>query len=310
MKMAKREESREPFGGSPARAAKGSAGNGGQSRGAAAKARSAKHSAGKRRANTHGVPSDGGRYSQSLSHGLAILASFDAKHPTLGIADMAEMLSMSRSTTHRYATTLAELGYLEQNSSRRYRLTPRAADLGLSALSAMTLREPARRVLRVLRERTGRSVSLGVLSASEVLLVDRLRGWRGLHELDLSLGPASRLPLHCTAIGKVLLAYLPEPQQRELLATLALSRRGPNSITVKRALREELERVRDLGFAIEDEELAAGLRSIAVPVLDEAGLAEAAIGLAASAKTVARADLQAEFGAALDEAAEALAVAV
>lgn len=254
----------------------------------------------------HEVPSEGGRYSQSLSHGLAILASFDADHPTLGIADMADRLSMSRSTTHRYATTLAELGYLEQNSSRRYRLTPRAADLGQAALSAMSLREPARGALEELRLRTGRSVSLAILAGSEALLVDRLRGWRGLHEMDLRLGSASRMPLHCTAVGKVLLAQLPQDKQRELLATLSLGRRGPGGITGKRALREELERVREQGYAIDDEEFAAGLLAIAVPVRDGEGLGFAAIGVAVPAKVFAAAALWAEFGEALNAAAEAV----
>jgi IclR family pca regulon transcriptional regulator len=249
----------------------------------------------------------GGRFSQSLRHGLAILATFDAESPTLGIADLAERLSMSRSTTHRYATTLAELGYLEQNSSRRYRLTPRAADLGLAALDAMVLRAPARETLQALRRVTGRTVSLAILGERETLIVDRLRGWRGLHEIDLRLGPASRLPLHCTAPGKVLLAYLPEPTQRELLAELRLRRHGPNTIMGKRALRAALEHVRATGYAIDDEELVAGLRAIAVPVLGADGQALAAVEIAVSEGVDARRDLRAAFGAPLSAAAREIA---
>jgi IclR family pca regulon transcriptional regulator len=255
------------------------------------------------------VPKNGGRYSQSLSHGLAILASFDAESPTLGIADMADRLRMSRSTTHRYATTLAELGYLEQNSSRRYRLTPRAADLGLAMLDSMVLREPARDTLLALRRRTGRTVSLGILGEQDLLLLDRLRGWRGLHESDLRLGPAARLPLHCTAMGKVLLAYLPDPLQRELLTALTLTRYGPNTITGKRALRAELDRVYAAELAIEDEELAGGLRSIAVPVLGAAGEALAALEISVPTGVLSRGELSAVFGPALKDAAARIAAA-
>lgn len=272
-----------------------------------AKAVTAKSGAGK---SPRRVSGDGGRYSQSLSHGLAVLASFDAEHSTLGIAEMAALLSMSRSTTHRYATTLAELGYLEQDSSRRYRLTSHAADLGLSALRSMTLRKPARVALYELREQTGRSVSLGVLAGTDALLVDRLRGWRGLHKLDLRLGPAARLPLHCAAIGKALLACLPEPERRQLIATLVLARQGPNCITGKRALREELERTWQLGFAIDDEEYAAGVRSIAVPVLDRDGLALAAVNLAVPAQACSPEELHPRYGAALGEAATAVAASL
>lgn len=226
------------------------------------------------------VPTNDSRYSLSLGHGLAILSSFSAERPTMGIADMASALSMSRSTTHRYAATLAQLGYLEQNSARRYRLTPRCADIGLSALGSMALHACSRPYLQRLRRETGWTASLAILDGGEVMLVDRLRGWRGLHEIDLRLGSSARLPVHCTAMGKVLAAGLPDAEQRELLATIVPSRRGPNSITGKRALRAELDRVGEQGFAIDDEELIDGLRSIAVPVLDARERVLAALDLA------------------------------
>jgi IclR family transcriptional regulator, pca regulon regulatory protein len=263
-----------------------------------------------------GVPSDGGRYSQSLGHGLAILAGFSAALPTRGIADMAAELSMSRSTTHRYATTLAELGYLEQAASRRYRLTPRAADFGHAVLGAMALSERSRAPLHELRRRTGWTVSLGMLDGDELMLLDRLRGWRGLHEIDLRLGPSARLPLHCTAMGKVLVARLPGPEQRALLAKLALPRQGPlgrygpNCIAGRRALRAELARVRQRGFALDDEELSDGLRSIAVPVLDTDGSTLAALDLAVPGALFAAEELNPRFGATLRRTADRIAKAL
>ena len=248
-----------------------------------------------------------------LGHGLAILAGFSAEHATRGIADMADELSMSRSTTHRYVTTLAELGYLEQNTSRRYRLTSRSADFGQSVLGSMALHECSGEQLYELRRQTGWTVSLGILDDTAVMLIDRLRGWRGLHEIDLCLGPSARLPLHCTAMGKVLLAGLRRSESRDRLAALTLTREGPlgrhgpNCVTGKRALRAALEQVRTRGFAIDDEELVNGLRSIAVPVRNVEGRTLAALDLAVPAAIYAGEELSREFGPLLEQTAERIA---
>lgn len=250
------------------------------------------------------VPDHDGRYSLSLGHGLAILASFSSDRPTLGIAEMASVLSMSRSTTHRYAATLAQLGYLEQNSSRRYRLTPRCADVGLAALGSMALHERSRPFLRALRRVTGWTASLAILDGTEVMLVERLRGWRGLHEIDLRLGSSARLPAHCTAMGKALLAGLSDEELRGVLVDLTLKRHGPNTIVGKRALRAEIERVRTEGVAYDDEELIDGLRSIAVAVAGVDGRVLAALDLAAPAGLFESDELYEEFGERVLDAAE------
>ena len=182
------------------------------------------------------------RYSQSLERGLAILGCFTPKRPVLGIADIADELGMSRSTTHRYVITLVALGYLEQGASRKYRLGLRVTDLGMSALNSTGLREHAHPYLEELRQRTSYTTNLGVLDGAEILYVDRVRSFRrGQSQIDLDLHTGSRLPAYCTAMGKLLLANLPEPEQRELIGEMKLTKRGPNTITGKKALREELE---------------------------------------------------------------------
>ncbi len=239
-----------------------------------------------------------GRYSSSLQAGLAILNCFSAERPVLGIARLADELNMSRSTTHRYASTLVALGYLEQDQARRYRLAPRVADVGMAVLDSMALRGKAREPMRALREQTGRTVSLAVLDGEDVRYVERLRGWRkGQHAVDLDLGVGARLPVHCTAMGKVLLAHLPESEREQLIAGLQLKRRGPNSITSKRALRAELEQIREAGLAVGDEELAPGVRTIAAPVRDAAGEVIAAIGVPVPADAFSVADLRETLGA-------------
>ena len=227
------------------------------------------------------------RYSQSLERGLAILGCFSPKRPVMGIADIADELGMSRSTTHRYVITLVALGYLEQGASRKYRLGLRVTDLGMSALNSTGLREHAHPYLEELRQRTSYTAGLAVLDGTDVLYIDRVRSFRrGQVKADLDLQAGSRLPAYCTAKGKLLLASLPEGEQRELLGAIKPVKRGPNTITNKKALREELEQVGEAGFAVDDEELAADLYAIAVPVRDAACEVVAAVGLSAHSSAI------------------------
>jgi IclR family pca regulon transcriptional regulator len=232
------------------------------------------------------------RYSQSLERGLAILGCFTAEHPVLGIADIADELGMSRSTTHRYVITLVALGYLEQGASRKYRLGLRVTDLGMSALNSTGLREHAHPYLEELRQRTSYTTSLGVLDGADILYVDRARSFRrGQSKIDLGLAPGSRLPAYCTAMGKLLLAYLPEEEQRELIGAMQLAKHTPNTITSKKALRTELDEVQAAGFAVNDEELAPELHSIAAPVRNEAREVVAAVNLAAHSTMISLGEL-------------------
>ncbi len=237
------------------------------------------------------------RYSQSLERGLAILACFTPERPVLGIADIADELGMSRSTTHRYVITLVALGYLEQGASRKYRLGLRVTDLGMSALNSTGLREHSRAYLEELRQRTSYTVNLAVLDGPEILYVDRARSYRrGQNQIDLGLRLGSRLPAYCTSMGKLLLAYLPESEQKDLIAEMKLAKRAPNSITSKKALRSELEHVREEGFAVNDEELAPGLHSISAPVRSESNEVVAAVNMAAHSSMISLEELVDHLG--------------
>jgi len=219
-------------------------------------------------------PEHPGRFSSSLVAGLAMLTCFTAEHPVRGIADMAEELDLGRSTTHRYATTLVTLGYLEQG-------------------------------------RTGRTASLGVLGGTEVAYIDRWQGSRqGQYAVDEGIGLGTRLPVHCTAAGKALLALLPEAEQRSLISGLRPGRRTPKTITTKTALRAELERTLADGVAIEDEEFLAGRRAIAAAVLDKEGQAVAAVELAVPAQAYSSEELLAQLGPKVTATAQRIAAAL
>ena len=241
-------------------------------------------------------------YSQSLERGLAILAAFKPSQPLLGISDLARALTLNRSTAHRYVGTLTALGYLQQDrDTRKYRLGPRVLDLGFSAINSMKLPELAQPHLQHLSDETGNTVNMAVLDGTEIVYLVRVRSATAAQsEIDLDLHVGSRLPAYCTSMGKVLLAYLADDAA---LAEIELVKRGPNTVTRRRELLAELERVRATGLAVNNEELAYGLRSIAAPVRGRSGAVEAAINLAVHRTMVSMDDLVARLGPALQHAA-------
>ncbi|TXC99837.1 IclR family transcriptional regulator [Streptomyces sp. ISID311] len=221
-------------------------------------------------------------FSQSLERGLLILSSFSENRPVLGISDLGRAVGLNRSTTYRYVATLAKLGYLQQDpNSRKYSLGPRVVDLGFAAINSMEITRVAGPLLQALSDETGYTVSMAVLDGPDVVYVDRRRSGRaGSFAMGLQLHVGSRLPAYCTSMGKVLLAYQEPAALRDLVDRTDLARRGPKTITVREQLLVALNRVRRTGFALNDEELAPGLRSLAAPVRDRSGVVVAAVNIA------------------------------
>jgi IclR family transcriptional regulator, pca regulon regulatory protein len=246
-----------------------------------------------------------GTYSQSLERGLAILSSFRSGSPLLGVSDLAREVGLSRSTTHRYISTLAALGYLQQDpTTRKYRLGPRVLDLGFSAINSMDLREVAAPHLQALSDETGRTVNMAVLDGADIVYIERCRtSQRGQRDIDLNLHIGSRLPAYCTSMGKVLLAGLEPARQREVLEEVQFTQRGPNTLTELEDLLVELQKVKEDGLAVNNEELAYGLRSIAAPVRSQTGEVVAAINLAVHRTMVSLDSLVAHLGPQLKKTA-------
>jgi len=224
-----------------------------------------------------------GRQSQSLERGLAILSAFNEAQPLLGITELADHVGLTKSTAHRYVATLAALGYLRQDpTTRRYRLGPRAVDLGLAAINSMEITQIAGPLLQALADETGHTVSMAILDGTEIVYVQRCRSARESARLgiDLHLHVGSRLPAYCTSMGKVLLAHQPPERWPDLIDRMDLARHGPNTLTAREGLLGALRRIRQLGWAANDEELAPGLRSLAVPLRDASGEVVAAANVA------------------------------
>lgn len=222
-------------------------------------------------------------FSQSLERGLTILSSFSETSPVLGIAEISRAVTLNKSTTHRYVATLARLGYLQQDpDTRKYSLGPKVVDLGFAALGSLEINRVAAPSLQSLADETGFPVSMAVLDGIDLIYVERRRSGKGTgpYALGLNLHVGSRLPAYCTSMGKVLLAHQDPAVLRGLLDRIDFARRGPRTLTNREQLTTALARIRQSGVAVNDEELAAGLRSVAAPVRDRTGRVVAAINVA------------------------------
>ncbi len=229
----------------------------------------------------------GSGYSLALQRGLAILSAFTAERPILGVLEIARETGMHQGTTHRYVSTLVALGYLEQGKGRKYRLALRATRLGLAALSATKLGEHARPYMQDLASNCGYTIGLAVLDGPEILCLERAHSTRHRQNpSEPNLCRVSRLPVHCTATGKVLLAQLPEREQAKLLRELKLSRETPHTITEKQALREEIQRIAPAAVAVNNQELTRGWHAIAVPIRSAEHEAIAALSMTTATSTI------------------------
>ena len=192
---------------------------------------------------------------------------FSARRPVLGTRDIAEIASAARSTMHRYASTLARLGVLERNGNHKYRLSSRAADPGLSLIGTMRKALPVAAVLQELQEQTRYTVGLGVLTGTHVIYLYRLRGHRpGQYAIDDGIGVGIHIPAYGTAVGKAILASLPDAARRRIVAELNFVPYGPRSVLNAVDLLAELERLDYREPVVCDEEFVVGARSIAMYV--------------------------------------------
>lgn len=252
-------------------------------------------------------PATDPRLSRSLEYGIAILESFSREYQALGIAEMADIVGISRSTTHRYAITLVALGYLEQDDKRKYRLSAQATGPGSAAIGAIRNAAPALMALKELRDEVGHTVSMGVLDGDRVLYVYRLLSHRtGQYAIDMDLGVGAHIPVYCTAMGKVLLASISDAQRRELLAGLELVPYGPRSVTAKSKLTAQLDRIRTREAVVSDEELFEGARSIAVLVPRPANEHPLALEVTVPSSAYSAKQLLAEIGPILKRTARTI----
>jgi IclR family pca regulon transcriptional regulator len=240
-----------------------------------------------------------GHFVQSLSRGLAVIRALNGPEP-MTLSDVARASELSRATSRRFVLTLERLGYVQQ-SGGRFALTPRVLELGFAYLSALGLPDVAQPHLERLVEQVRESSSISVLDGESVVYVARVPT-RRIMNVVISVG--SRLPAYATSMGRVLLAGLDPHECAELLDQLELVPLAHETITTRAQLEAELERVREQGYAIVDQELESGLRSVAAPIRDRRQRVVAAVNLAVHAPQVSVEEIRRSLlGPLLDTAA-------
>lgn len=219
-----------------------------------------------------------------LAKGLKVIEAFNADRPRLSIAEAAASSGLDRATTRRCLLTLAETGYADYDG-KFFTLTPRVLRLGTGCLAAMPLPRIVQPVLDRLSQEIGESTSVSILDETEIVYVARAAQRR---VMSIALMPGSRLPAYCTSMGRVLLAALEPAEARRLLEASTRVRRTDRTMIDIEALMDALAEVRKQGFAVNDQEVEIGLRSIAVPLETVRGQTVAAlnVGLSAGSETV------------------------
>ncbi len=198
----------------------------------------------------------------SLARGLRVIESFEAHYEGRSISEISQSTGLSRASIRRLLLTLELLGYVERRR-QVYRLKTQVLRLGFSYLSSSSVVEAARPVLEYITEQLHESCSMSMLDSGQIVYVARSAASRIL-AAGLSVG--SRLPAYCTSMGRVLLAALPEKELAAYLRNLKPRAYTPKTLTRIPQIRKAILEVQANGYAIVDEELETGLRSIAVPV--------------------------------------------
>jgi IclR family transcriptional regulator, pca regulon regulatory protein len=254
---------------------------------------------------------DGGgdpNFMLSLARGLRVLSAFDAgdaRGRGLNIAELSVRTGIPRAAVRRCLYTLSKLGYVGEGP--RFTLRPKVLSLGHAQLTSQAPWAAAQALLDRCRDRLRESCSLGMLDGDDVQYVARSERVR---IMSIALRVGSRLPAYCTSMGRVLLAQLDDARLDSYLERAALTARTERTITSRTRLRELIEAVRRARYAIVDQELEIGLRSLAVPVCDASGRVIAALNAGTPSARVSLRELQQRFLPELRAAAAELGAVV
>lgn len=208
------------------------------------------------------APDPSGQYVQSFARGLAVIRSFDADHPEMTLSDIARRTQLTRATSRRFLLTLVELGYVKTDG-RLFSLSARVLELGFSYLSALSLPEIAQPHLEQLAASIHESTSASVLDGLDIVYVARVPT-RRIMSVRINIG--TRFPAYATSMGRVLLASLAPDDLNQQLDGIDFEGLTSHTIRTREGIVAELDRVREQGWAMVDQELENGLRSIAAPI--------------------------------------------
>jgi IclR family transcriptional regulator, pca regulon regulatory protein len=221
----------------------------------------------------------GVHFVQSLERGLAVIRAFSEDTPEMTLTEVARETGLTRAAARRFLLTLVDLGYV-RTDGRRFALSPRVLDLGYAYLSGLGLPDIAEPHLERLAAEVRESSSVSVLDGDDIVYVARVPTSRIMR---VAINVGTRFPAHATSMGRVQLAALSETELDAYLARADRRRLTQHTLTDADALRRELVRVRAQGWALVDQELEEGLRSVAAPIRDRTGRVVAAVNVSAHA---------------------------
>lgn len=232
-----------------------------------------------------------GDFIQSLERGLVVINTFSKERPAQTLSEVALLTGLTRATVRRVLLTLAELGYVHQNG-RLFSLTPKVLDLGYSFLSSFHVLEFAQAPMERLVEEVNESSSMSVLDGSDIVYVARVPTTR-IMTISLALG--SRLPAYPTSMGRVLLAGRPDSEIDDYIARTTFEPLTRYTTTDKDKFRAILLKTRAQGYAVVDQELEVGVRSLAAPIHNGRGEVMAAMNVSCHATRAGMTRLREEF---------------
>jgi IclR family pca regulon transcriptional regulator len=245
---------------------------------------------------------------QSVAKGLSLLQALSEAGKPLMLSELAHYMGVGKTTATRFAYTLIQLGFIYRDDQRRYSLTPKVLNLGYSVIRRQDWLKVAQYYLERLFRKIEETVNLAVLDSKEILYLFRIKKGEDVLPFDLQIG--SKLPVHCTSMGKILMAFGPPKKTRPVLKILDFWPFTQRTITRLEDYLKELENSRKKGYAINDEELSVGLRSVAAPVRDEHGWATAAISIVLHTKRFSRKDLEKTYAPRVMQTAEEISQAL
>jgi IclR family transcriptional regulator, pca regulon regulatory protein len=228
---------------------------------------------------------------QSLDRGLAVIRAFGPERERLSLSEVARATGLTRAAARRFLLTLVRLGYV-RSDGREFSLRPRVLELGYAYLSGLALPEVAAPHMEELVAKLHESSSISVLDGPHIVYVVRVPTKR-IMTVAISVG--TRFPAYATSMGRVLLAALPPEELDRYLAEVALKPLTGRTVTDPDRLREQLAEVARQGYAIVDQELEEGLRSVAAPIRGSADVGMAAINVSAHASRISLAGLRSEI---------------
>jgi DNA-binding IclR family transcriptional regulator len=214
---------------------------------------------------------------QTIHKASEVLALYDRDHTEWGIREVSDRLKLAKSTTHDLLTSLAQVGFLNKTAEGRYRLGWRLVTLSETLLATTELRHEARPVMEALAAQYKETIHLAVLDDTKAVYVDKLEGMQAVRVELTSLG--TRLYPHCSALGKILLAYSSEEEARRIIRTAGLPSFTPNTITDEEELCQMLTQIRKQGYACDFEEILPDLCCVGAPIYNYSGRVIAAISM-------------------------------